>query len=218
MTELDGPADRLVFPIGMLMGTFPDDAEPTGHHHEIRCGGRIHELSDRELAAWAFAHGPPDADPDGGGTTWTRTGLEQHLAGVGVDAAKSIVDGLLARGLLVEVAPDGDAAVAFARSHSVAPTMYGLGNSAEEPWLYSIGLLGQELIQVSRPVFELWAWGHVNGDLWRACTSFAELERAAGATEPEVSDPTRVLAGFLSALHGLLSVQVGYLDTIVDQR
>jgi hypothetical protein len=129
----------------------------------------------------------------------------------------SVVDALLERRFLAEVAPDSDTAVAFARAHRVAPTMYGLGNSAEEPWLYSIGLLGQEMIQVSRPVFELWAWGHVDGDLWRACESFAEQERAAGGTEPEMSDPTRVLAGFLSALHGLLNVQAIYLDTIPGQ-
>ena len=43
-----------------------------------------------------------------------------------------------------------------------------LGNAAEEPGLYSIGLFGQELIQVARPVFEMLAWGHLDANLRQA--------------------------------------------------
>jgi hypothetical protein len=148
---------------------------------------------------------------------WTPTALERHLAGLQIAEPASLVAALLERGFLVEVAPGTGAAVEFARGHRAVPTMYGLGNSPEEPWLYSIGLFGQEMLQVARPVFELWAWGHLDGDLWRACESFAEQERAAGGTEPEVCDPAQVLAGFLGALHGLLNVQAIHLDTVLDR-
>jgi hypothetical protein len=203
----------LVFPIGMLVGTF-HDAGQAGHHHEIRLGAKVHECSDPELAAWAFAHGPPeDAEPP-----WTSVALVRHMAGLGIAEPGTIVAGLRDRGLLAELAPDTDAATAFARSHRLVPAMYGLGNSADEPWLYSIGLLGHEMVRVDRPVFELWAWSDTEPDLWHACESFAAGEVAAGGQEPEVTEPGRVLAGFLGTLHGLLSVQAAHLDTIDVER
>lgn len=204
------PADGqpgLLFPIGLLTGTFPD--QTGGHHHEIRRGAEIHELSDSELAAWALAHGPPDSHID---THRTRSAAEQRLRGLGVDEAVAIIDGLRDRRLLVEAPTEGNQAVAFARAHRAVPIMYGLGNSPEDPSRYSIGPLGHEVVQVSWPVFELWAWAHLDGDLWRGCQSFAEQERAAGGTDPAASDPARVLAGFLGMLHGLLNAQAVYLD------
>jgi hypothetical protein len=70
------------------------------------------------------------------------------------------------------------------------------------------------VIRVDRPVFELWAWSGTEPDLWHACESFAAGEVAAGGTEPEVTEPDRVLDGFLGTLHGLLSAQAAYVDTI----
>jgi hypothetical protein len=84
--------------------------------------------------------------------------------------------------------------------------MLGLGNLPDQPWLYSIGLMGQERIRVSRLVFELWAWGHLDGNLWRACETLAKLETADG--------PAEFLDGFLHTLHGLLNAQAAYLDTV----
>jgi hypothetical protein len=205
----------LVLPLGQLIGTMPDDSAG-GHHHGIRRGGVVEELSDAELAAWAVAHGPPDdeASPQ----PWTATALRTHLAGLDVPDPAAIVDRLLARDLLVEVALDAEGGPEFARGHRAVPILYGLGNSAEEPWMYGIGLLGHEMIQVTRPIFELWAWAHLDDNLWLACQTFAETERAAGGTDPEVCDPARVLIGFLSALHGLLGMHAVYLDVLVGDR
>ena len=200
----------LLFPIGLFVGTFPDGA--SGHHHEIRRGAKVQEISDPDLAGWAFAHGAPDA-ASGTDQWWDRATVERQLRERGIERATDIVDGLLTRGLLAEVPTEGPAAVAFARAHRVVPTLYGLGNSAEHPWRYSIGLLGQELVQVGWPVFEIWAWGDIDGDLWRACESFARQERDAGAADPTTGDPALVLAGFLRALHGLLNAQAAYLDS-----
>jgi hypothetical protein len=203
----------LIFPVGLLVGTY-HDAGPARHHHEIRLGPKVHECTDQELAAWAFAHGPPeDAEPP-----WTGAALVRHLADLGIAGPASTVAGLIGRGLLVELAPRTEAATAFARSHRVVPSMYGLGNSAAEPWLYSIGLLGHEVVKVDRPVFEVWAWSDTDTDLWRACETFAAGEVAAGGTEPEVTEPASVLAGFLGTLHGLLSAQAAYLDTAREWR
>lgn len=197
--------DGLVFPVGHLMGTYHDDND--GHHHEVRRGGEVHELTDHELTAWMSAHGAPDDLAD---TTWTDTELVRFLNANRVPRPAPLVDTLLDRKLLVEVTPGTDTAVAFARAHRVVPTMHGLGNSAEAPWLYSIGLMGQERIRVSRLVFELWAWSHVDRDLWHGCETLAALEKA----DPQASSPTDVLDGFLATLHGLLGAQVAFIDTV----
>jgi hypothetical protein len=205
-------ADALVLPLGAMVGTYHDDGDVDGHHHEVRRGGSVQELTDADLAGWAFAHGPPDLEF---GRPWTREAVEEHLRSLGMPEPEGIMRRLIDRDLVTEVRPGTDAAATFARSHRVIPTMYGLGNSAEEPWLYGIGPLGLELIQVSRPIFELWAWSHLDEDLWRACETFARLEREGGGTDSEIADPDQVLAGFLNSLHGLLTVQAAYVDPIV---
>jgi hypothetical protein len=200
-------AEPLVFPVGLLCGTYYDEDDAGGHHHEVRRGGRIHDLTDTELAAWLFAHGRPDAPTDE--TPWTAPELLRFLAEQQVAKPAPLVDSLLERGLLVEVARSGDGMAAFAGSHRVVPIMQGLGNSPDEPWMYSIGLMEQERIQVSRPVFDVWAWSHLDDTLWRACEVIAAQDGADGD-----ADPSAVLAGFLSTLHGLLNAQAAYIDTV----
>ena len=113
----------LVFPIGLLVGTF-HDAAPARHHHEIRLGAKVHECTDHELAAWVFAHGPPDGVEDAP----SAASLVRHLAGLDVPDAASLVASLLGRGLLAELVPGTESATAFARAHRLVPSMYGLGN------------------------------------------------------------------------------------------
>ncbi|WP_148086384.1 hypothetical protein [Micromonospora sp. HM5-17] len=201
-----------VLPVGLFVGSFPgdldDDAEP---RHEIRRGTEIHEVSDDEFLAWVAAHGT-DETPAAGPPSLDL--VERELRAQGLAAPAAVVDRLLDRGLLTAFPSDDTAAAAFARAHRVVPTLLGLGNSPEEPELYSIGLIGAAVVQVSRPVFELWSWAGLEADLWSACESFAAQEREAGGTDPELCDPGRVLAGFLTALAGLLAVQAVYLDVV----
>lgn len=199
--------DPLVFPVGLLVGTYQDPGDADGHHHEIRRGAQIHELTDTEFVAWMFAHGAPD----GADGPWTEPALLRHLTAQRLPRPSALVDGLLDRRLITEVSPDD--AVTFARTHRVVPTMLGLGNSPDEPGLYSIGLLGQERIRVSRLVFELWTWSHLDEDLWHACETIAALEKAPGDAPP-ADGPAEILAGFLGTLHGLLNAQAAYVDPV----
>lgn len=204
----------LVFPRGLLVGAYHNDGDPDSDsdrgHHEVRLAGRVHDLTAAELAAWMFAHGPADGSDNDDPFT-TRT-LLNVMADQQVPRPAPLVDSLLRRGLLVEVTRDNDGLVAFAGAHRVVPTLHGLGNSPDEPWLYSIGLPGQARIQVSRLVFDVWAWSHLDDTLWRACELIAELEAADGDTDPATTKPVGVLTGFVSTLHGLLGAQAAYLE------
>lgn len=197
--------EALVLPVGQLVGTYHDQGDVDGHHHEVRTGARIHELTDVELVTWLSAHAAPDDLADDG--PWTTTALLRRLTAQGVPRPAALVDGLFDRRLLTEVIPGTGGARTFARTHRVVPTMLGLGNSPNQPWLYSIGLMGRERIRVSRLVFELWAWGHLDEDLWQACDSLAALEKSD-------EGPAGILDGFLGTLHGLLNAQAAYVDTV----
>lgn len=216
-----------LLPIGQLVGALRSGYDAPADAHEIRVGTKVHELSIVEFTAWALAHGDPepapDAAPDAGTSphAWGRAQVAARLRDSGVLGRAGalaagdphpVLDALLQRGLLAETPVHGPAAEAFARAYRLTPTLLGLGNSAEDPWSYSIGLFGQELAQVGRAMFEVWAWGPVDPDLWTACESFAEQERAAGGTDPETTDPAAVLAAVLANLHDLLGAQAGYLD------
>jgi hypothetical protein len=198
-----------LLPVGLFVGTFDDD--DLSQSHEIRRGTEVHDVSDDEFVAWVAAHGTDDT-PESGPAT--RELLERTLADGEMVTPASVLDGLVDRGLLVALADDGTDAEEFARTHRAVPMLVGLGNSAETPELFSIGLIGHPVIEVSRPVFELWAWADVDGDIWSACESFAEQEREAGATDPDLCEPERVLAGFLVALTGLLAAQAVHLDIV----
>jgi hypothetical protein len=218
------PVDTpLLLPIGQLVGAQRSGYDAPARGHEVRVGSKVHELSTVEFTAWALAHGDPEpaAEATDPPRPWGRAEVAARLRDSGVlgrtgaQAAAdpvTLIDALLERGMLAETPTHGPAAVAFARAHRLTPTLLGLGNSATDQWMFSIGLLGQEVVQVGRAMFELWAWGPVDPDLWTVCESFTEQERAAGGTDPDTTEPGAVLAAFLGSVHILLGAQAGYLD------
>lgn len=203
-------AQTVLLPVGLSMGAFPADPDTTAHQYEIRRGTEVHEVSAEQYAAWAFVH---DVHP-----LWTRVEVERRLPEIGIAEAGPVIDDLLDRRLLAEVAPGGPGAVTFARAHRAVPTMCGMGNLADDPWCYLIGAHGRPAVRVSWPVFDIWAWGHTDGDLWRACQSFAEREHATGGTDPVLRDPAQLLAGFLAALPSLLAAHAVYLDPVAPDE
>jgi hypothetical protein len=204
----------LLFPVGHLIARSAGPARsiaaalgaaaPAGRRDaRVRVGDVVRPLSHVQFLAWSAAHG--DA---ANASRCTRPEVERWLHDEGVDAPDRTVQELLDDHLLAEVDPYGSAVVDFARGHRVNPLLWGLGNSPEEPWLFSIGLMGQEVARVGRTMFEIWAWGPADSDLWSSCQTFAEQEGRDG----DADDPVRVVAGFLDGLHGLLAVQAAYLD------
>jgi hypothetical protein len=178
----------LVVPLGQFLGT----QHLTGvHARNVRVGTRVVPLDDPHFGAWALMHGLPDRV---GEVPWTRAAVAE-AAGTSVDG---LVDSLIRDGLAAEVDPTGG--VTFARAHRMGHRMLGLGNTAERPGLFAIGLFDRPMVHVTRDVYDLWDACQLAGSLWEAC-------RAVAPDRPgELAD------GFLGNLHHLLAMSLVYVE------
>ncbi len=199
--------DALLLPIGHDLGAlYGGDGAP--RRQQVRAGIDVAELAEAEFAVWMLAHGIDDGDRPTRGSVLRsadRFGLEAPVV-------NGIVERLLEDRLLVSIDPDGPAAVEFAERHQLIPLLAGLGPDAEQPGFCSIGLLGQPVVQVSAPVYDVWTWTHLTPHLWAGCHDAAEVARTAGVTNADETDPRRVLSGMLRSVHGLLCLRAAYLD------
>jgi hypothetical protein len=183
----------IVVPLGQFLGArYAGDT----HTRDVRVGTEVIRLNDRYFGAWALAHGLPDQVGD---RPWTRAAVAD-AAGTDVD---ELVDTLIEIGLVAEVDPA--AGSLFARSHRMGHRMLGLGNTAERPELFAIGLFDRPMVHVTRDVYDLWDACQLAGSLWEAC-------EAVGPDEPDE------LAGDLLAnLHHLLAMSVVYVEPIYPE-
>lgn len=200
----------VLLPIGQFFGTFHPVAGSTERYHRVRLADEVWELDDQRFTLWALAHGTGDR-PAGQPSTASAACDAAADRLPGADNA-SLLHELLAEGLAVEVAP-GDA-VAFARRHRVGSRMLGLGNSAEHPWLWSIGFFDHPVVRVTRTVYDLWERCPSGESLWTLCQALADEEREAGGTDPELIDPERLVGAFLRTAHLLLTASVVYLEPL----
>ncbi len=207
----DGPTatEPLLLPIGHYVGALHRDGQP-GARPQVRRGASFHELSDDQFAVWSAAHGAPEAIEDE--VAWQRRSVAEHPQVAGVADVDLVVDELLQIGLLTEVSPDAEQALAFARSHRLVPLMLGLGNSTEEPDLFDIGFLHQPAVSTTHPIYDLWQWSTMEDSVWATCESAADVAQRSGFTNPDHTDPARLLVGLLGALHALLLSRAAYLD------
>lgn len=207
------PAAPLVVPIGHCAGAYYDVAGPAQaweHTFQVRVGPDIVALTDQQFAVWGLAHGTPDRPAD---LAWDRTALLAAAERGGLPDAAAVLDFLLADHLVAEVAPGTEAAVDFARRYRLVPLLLGLGNTADEPGLYSVGLIGQPLVSMSSTAYDLYQWAHLDPDLWVACEGAAATAVRVGIDEPTATDPHRLLDALLVSLHTLLGPNAVYLDT-----
>ena len=203
------PKAVAVFPVGHYGGSFPLDTVTPLRCHEVRRGQDVLELTEEQYTVWSAAHGWPDAASR---RPWTAQRVVEAASGRGVADPGRVLAQLLAEGLLAQVAPGHVAERDFARGHRLLPLMLGLGNSPVEPGLYTIGLFGRPVVRVTRPIFALWEWAHLDANLWEACQTFAHLERVSGGTDPETTDPMFVLHDLLGTLHLLLAANAACVD------
>jgi hypothetical protein len=180
----------LVVPLGQFFGTRYAGGT---HARNVRLGADVIPLDDPHFGAWALMHGLPDRVA---GRPWTRAAVAD-AAGTSVD---QLVDGLIEERLAVEVDPAGG--VAFARAHRMGHRMLGLGNTAEQPELFAIGLFDRPMVYVTRDVYDLWDACQLAGSLWEACEAVAP------------DRPDELARSFLGNLHHLLAMSLVYVEPI----
>lgn len=209
MATNEASAQPLIFPIGQYVGALYHTVGTQDRDQMIMAGGQVVKVSDDELAIWLLARGVPEEIEKG---PWTRTALVETATQAGIATPAEVVERLSAQGLLAETYPGSQHSIEFAEAYRLIPTMLGLGNSAKEPWLYSIGFFEQPVLSVAPEIYRMWEWAHIDNSLWAACHAYADISKRAGATEPDETIPEQVLAGFLGATHALLTSSAAYLD------
>ncbi|SCL21507.1 hypothetical protein GA0070616_2320 [Micromonospora nigra] len=200
----------LILPVGRYTGEFHPSVGAPARYHSLSVGRLSVTVEDPQaFAVWAAAHRPVDL-PD---QPWTRAAVVDAARGLGVAAPDRIVAEFLADGLLVEVIPDTDDAVDFARAHRVLPLMVSLGNTPDDPLRYGIGLFGTEpVLRVPALVHDVWQWGSTGDDLWQVCLAYADAGARAEVADAREHDPRFVLGEVLTALPMLLGVDAACLD------
>jgi hypothetical protein len=199
----DDDVAKLLFPIGHCIGAYHDLPASNDHFTQVRVRADVNRLSDGQFAIWGLAHGTPDRPPE---QPWNREAVLTAARRAGVDQAEQVLESLIDDGLLFETTPGTDFAVDFARRHRLIPLMLGLGNTAEEPWIYSVGMLGMPIVQLSAMAYDLYKWAHLDPNLWVACEGAAAAAVRVGIDDPLATDP-------LQMLHYMLSPNAVYLDS-----
>lgn len=207
---MNGP---LIFPVGHYVGAHFPGAGTDLDFHVLRIGWDIYRLEGNgQFGVWALAHGIPD--PDGGRVPpWTRRTLGDAALAAGVGSALTSLDELFGRDLVVEVAPGTAEAIEFARVVRLRSLLAGLGNTADDPVHYGIGVPGgQPVLRASILEYELWKWAHACDSLWHACHVLARAGQDVHSVDPQHTDPARVLDLVLPAVQNLIGHGVAYLD------
>lgn len=200
----------LLIPIGHCLGAYHDLPASTEHFVQVRVGAEVNRLDDAQFAVWGLAHGTPDRDAE---QPWGRQAVLDAARRVGIAEPEQVLESLMVDHMLMETTPGTDSAVDFARRHRLIPLMLGLGNTAEEPWIYSVGLLGMPLVQMSAMAYDLYEWAHLDDNLWLACEGAAAMAIRVGIDDPLATDPLQMLNALLDTLHVMLGPNAVYLDS-----
>jgi hypothetical protein len=193
-----------VYPIGQLIRVRAAEDE-----FHVRVGAELRRLPSTDFSVWAMAHGPADHVP----RPWTADELADQARAVGLPDAPDRLVHLLETGLVALAAPGTESGRALAQRVRMVPLVLGLGNSAENPDAYSVGLPGRPLAVLSAAAYDLFEWATMETSLWRACEGAAATAARVGIEDPLASDPDAVLASLLGDLHRLLTPNAVCLDT-----
>jgi len=198
----DAPALQ-VYPIGQLIGV-----RAVVDQFDVRVGAALHSLTAAEFGVWAMAHGPADHVP----RPWTPEELAHQASAVGLTDFAERLARLEADGLVALAAPGTPSARELAQRVRMVPLVVGLGNSAQAPDAYSVGLPGRPLAVLSAAAYDLFEWAHMETSLWRACEGAAATAARVGLSDAESTDPERLLTSLLGDLHRLLTPNAVCLD------
>jgi hypothetical protein len=201
--------EPLLLPIGHYVGAIYRDGQPSARR-QVRRGVTFHDLTDDQFAVWSAARGTPEAIENE--VAWHRRSVTEHPDVAGVADVGRLIEEMLDIGLLAEVTPDAEQALDFARSHRLVPLMLGLGNSTDDPDMFDIGFLHQPALSMTHAIYDLWQWSTMEESMWATCESAADVAQRSGYTNPDHTEPARLLVGLLGSLHALLISRAAYLD------
>jgi len=193
-----------VYPLGQLIGV-----RAVVDQFDVRVGAELHSLTSPEFGVWAMAHGPADHRP----RPWTPDALAGQAAAVGLPDSADRLARLEEQGLVALAAPGTASAQELAERVRMVPLVLGLGNSAEAPDAYSVGLPGRPLAVLSAAAYDLFEWAHMETSLWRACEGAAATAARVGIADTTATDPGALLTSLLGDLHRLLTPNAVHLDT-----
>lgn len=202
----------LIFPVGHYLGAHYPHAGADLDCHVIRIGWEIYRIEGNEqFGVWALAHGVPDQSDEP--TPWTRAALEGAARATGLPAVAGALDFLFTKDLIIEVTPETPDAVEFAKVCRLRSLLVGLGNTADDPLHYGIGLPGgQPVMRATAFDYELWKWGHACDNIWHVCQVLAQAGRDIAPNDPGQTDPERILTRVLAAIQNLVAHGAAYLD------
>jgi hypothetical protein len=202
----------LIFPVGHYLGANYPAPGADLDFHVVRIGWEIYRLEGNEqFGVWALAHGVPDQGDEM--APWTRPALEGAARATGLPAVGGALEGLFTKDLIIEVTPETADAVEFANVVRLRSLLVGLGNTADDPLHYGIGLPGGQPVMLATAFdYELWKWGHACDNLWHICQVLAQAGRGVAPDEPEQTDPERILTRVLASVQNLVAHGAAYLD------
>ncbi|GAA3388206.1 hypothetical protein [Cryptosporangium minutisporangium] len=185
-----------LFAVGHDGGSFYHPADSSFVSRTVRVGADDHQLDDGEGRIWELTR---RAATD---RLWTRTSIAATAVGEGVPDAGRRLDGLIERGLIVEVHPGTDRAVAFARAYRLHPLLHGLGNPEDDPAMFEYGVPGR---------FRVGATTGRTALLWRTAGQWPTLWDAITAVSGNDTEHYLTYWG-LHGVRDLLCDGLAYLD------
>ncbi|MGI8647183.1 MAG: hypothetical protein ACR2JX_02995 [Mycobacteriales bacterium] len=198
----------MVLPVGHVLGPFfTDEHAEIPESVDIRLGEELISIPSGAYAVWAAAHGEPGVD-----SGMPRAATIAAAAQL-VDEPDRWFDQLTARSLLVELPDTPQARQRFARSHRVLPLALGLGNSAEHPDRFIVGMVGAPAVTLPASAFLAWMFGHRYPSLWQTCENVVNTTQLMIGAEV---DPAAVLADVITLLSPLLVHGCACLDRRTD--
>lgn len=187
-----------VFPIGHYVGErHPDEL------HLVRLGTAHVTMTADEFGVWILAHGVAES------RSWTVADVLALAERTELPGAQAAVERLTSVGALAQVAFAEQHA--FAETHRLEPLLVGLGNSADHPDTYAVGLPDvPPIAMLDEGSYELWQWAAVAPSIWHACEVRAKV--GAGLGDPTSAED--LLGDVLGDLRPLLANSCAYLDVV----